>query len=74
MIEAKGCPAMCLFCNRKCELKPHNDEVKHNCARSGHQMRVFGGGFLEGPSGKYPSFKVCDEIDANTVIMGERAG
>jgi len=37
-------------------------------------MRVFGGGFLEGPSGKYPSLKVCDEIDANTVIMVERAG
>ena len=34
--EAKGCPAMCIFCNRKCELKPHNDEVKHSCLRTGH--------------------------------------
>ena len=74
MNEAKGCPAMCFFCNRKCELKPHNEEVEHNCAKKGHQMRVFGGGFLIGPSGKYPSLKVCDEIDANKVIMVERAG
>mmetsp|Transcript_40339 Transcript_40339/g.52860 ORF Transcript_40339/g.52860 Transcript_40339/m.52860 type:complete len:90 (+) Transcript_40339:1441-1710(+) len=37
-------------------------------------MRVFGGGFLEGPSGKYPSLKVCDEIEASTVILVERAG
>ena len=72
--EAKGCHAMCLFCNRKCELKPHNDEVKHNCSRKGHQMRVFGGGYLLGPSGKYPSLKVCDEIEADTVIIIERAG
>lgn len=66
--EAKGCSALCNFCHRKCELKPHSQHQKHSCDRLGHQMRVFGGGFLTGPSGKYPSLKVCDEIDANTTI------
>ena len=37
-------------------------------------MRVFGGGFLVGPSGKYPSLKFCDEIDGKTIIQVERAG
>ena len=67
--EARGCPAKCWFCNRKCELAAHAEEIKHNCDRTGHQMRVFGGGFLEGPSGKYPSLKVCDEIEGDTVIL-----
>ena len=37
-------------------------------------MRVFGGGFYLGPSGKYPSLKVCDEIDAKTLILMNQNG
>ena len=66
--EAKGCFASCMFCNRKCELAPHSDDIQHNCDKRGHQMRVFGGGHLQGPAGKYPSLKVCDEIEGDTVI------
>ena len=34
-------------------------------------MRIFGDGFLKGPEGRYPSLKVCDEIDPNTIIQAE---
>ena len=66
--EAIGCRSLCKFCGRKCELKPHNQDQQHNCDRLGHQMRVFGSGIIEGPNGKYPSLKVCDEIDSDHVI------
>ena len=38
----------------------------------GHQIRVFGDGCYEGPAGKYPSLRVCDEIDPNTKIQVNR--
>ena len=37
-------------------------------------MRIFGGGYLNGSNGKYPSIKVCDEIEAKTNILVEIAG
>ena len=36
-------------------------------------MRVFGGGEMEDGK-KYPSLKVCDEIDTNTKIIIQKAG
>jgi len=75
MHNACGCRAVCAFCRRKCEKKPHSEKEQHCCDRLGHQMRVFGNGFFVGPKGeRYPSLKVCDEIDGNTTIQIEQAG
>jgi predicted peroxiredoxin len=47
-VKAVGCERSCQFCNRKCELPPHDDTIiHHNCSKRGHQMRAFGGGHYE---------------------------
>ena len=55
-------------------MNNHPETTKHHCDSRGHQMRIFGGGHLNGSNGKYPSTKVCDEIEGKSVIMVERAG
>ena len=61
---------MCKFCNRKCELAPHQDDNEnHNCNKRGHSLRVFGGGTLVTSWGDpYPSLTTCDEIKHDTKI------
>ena len=67
--DAKGCKELCNFCKRKCEHKPHDqNSLEHSCEHFGHQIRVFSDGCYEGPNGKFPSLRVCDEIDGNTKI------
>ena len=34
--KAIGCKSKCNFCNRKCELEPHNSSIKHSCKTVGH--------------------------------------
>ena len=68
--NAIGCKDVCKFCNRKCELAPHQDENEnHNCNKRGHSLRVFGGGSLVTSWGEiYPSLTTCDEIKHDTKI------
>ena len=63
--KAVGCKSQCLYCNRKCELLPHNiEETKHSCDNVGHQLRVFAGGHYVNKKGnKFPSLGTCDTIN-----------
>ena len=65
--QAVGCKSTCLFCNRKCELLPHNPiENPHSCENVGHQLRVFAGGQYTTKNGKFPSLGTCDTIKPET--------
>ena len=69
--QAVGCKSTCLFCNRKCELSPHNpNDTPHSCENVGHQLRVFAGGQYVNKSGhKFPSLGTCDTIKPDTGML-----
>ena len=68
--NAIGCLEVCKFCNRKCELGPHQDDTQnHNCDKRGHSLRVFGGGtHLASWGDVFPSLTTCDQIKHETKI------
>jgi len=47
----KGCNYSCKFCNTQCQVGYHDENMKHNCDRYGHNLRVFAGGVYQTESG-----------------------
>ncbi len=76
MNQAVGCKSTCIFCNRKCELLPHNPEDYPYAGEDiGHQQRVFTGNQYVNKNGhKFPCLGNCQTVkpDEGMLIDGNK--
>ena len=68
--SAKGCPAICKFCKKRCEDSGENDNHEHHSHDTGHQPRIFAGGYLERKNGiKIASKITCNLVDPQREVL-----
>lgn len=66
-IRAKGCPVQCKFCHKKCDHEGIEEHL-HHANHTGHQPRIFSGGFIQKNGKKIPSKITCDLVDKHREI------
>ena len=71
-MTAKGCVNMCKFCRKKCDhptpMTP-TEQHRHHANHTGHQPRIFSGGYVMLGNEKLASKICCDLVDKHREII-----